>query len=138
MALLFGLRGGIFAASLSGLLYVPHIAMSWASEPQYRAAQFIEIGMYIVIGSLTGVLADHERVQRRKVEETARKLSEVYAQLQSSFEQLRRVDRLSALGELFATKHNQIAGTQYRVEASIHGGKDEIDHPLPVIRQRIL
>ena len=119
MALLFGLRGGIFAASLSGLLYVPHIATSWASEPQSRAAQFIEIGMFFVIGSLTGVLADHERVQRRKVEETARKLSEVYAQLQSSFEQLRRADRLSALGELSAGLAHEIRNPLGSIEGAL-------------------
>jgi len=119
MALFFGLRGGILAASLSGLLYVPHIAMSWASEPQYRAAQFIEIGMFFVIGSLTGVLADHERVQRKKVEETARKLSEIYAQLQSSFEQLRRADRLSALGELSTGLAHEIRNPLGSIEGAL-------------------
>ena len=119
MALLFGLRGGLLAACLSGVLYTPHILMSWASEPEYRAASFIEIGMFFVIGSLTGVLADHERVQRRKVEETARKLSEVYAQLQSSFEQLRRADRLSALGELSAGLAHEIRNPLGSIEGAL-------------------
>jgi len=119
MALFFGLRGGLLAASLSGLLYVPHIVMSWAAEPQYRAAQFIEIGMFFVIGSLTGVLADHERIQRKKVEETARKLSEVYGQLQSSFEQLRRADRLSALGELSAGLAHEIRNPLGSIEGAL-------------------
>ncbi len=119
MALLFGSRGGILAACLSGVLYVPHIMMAWASEPEYRAAQFIEIGMFFVIGGLTGLLADHERVQRKKVEETARKLSEVYAQLQSSFEQLRRADRLSALGELSAGLAHEIRNPLGSVEGAV-------------------
>ena len=119
MALLFGLRGGILAAFLSGLLYAPHIFMSWASEPEYRAAQFIEILMFFVIGSLTGVLADHERTQRNKVEETARKLSEVYAQLQASFEQLRRADRLSALGELSAGLAHEIRNPLGSIEGAM-------------------
>ena len=119
MALLYGLRGGILAAFLSGLLYVPHILMSWGSEPEYRAAQFIEIGMFFVVGSLTGILADHERLQREKVEETARKLSEVYAQLQASFEQLRRADRLSALGELSAGLAHEIRNPLGSIEGAM-------------------
>ncbi len=137
MALLFGLRGGILAAALSGLLYVPHILMSWASEPEYRAAQFIEIGMFFVVGGLTGLLADHERAQRSKVEETARKLSEVYAQLQSSFEQLRRADRLSALGELSAGLAHEIRNPLGSIEGALQillrpslapEAKDEFGH----------
>lgn len=119
MALFFGLRGGILAASLSGLLYLPHIFMAWTTEPEYRAAQFIEVAMFFVIGGLTGVLADHERTQRNKVEETARKLSEVYAQLQASFEQLRRADRLSALGELSAGLAHEIRNPLGSIEGAM-------------------
>lgn len=119
MALWFGWRGGIAAAFISGLFYAPHILMSWATEPEYRAAQFIEIAMFFVIGGLTGILADHERAQRKKVEETAQKLSHVYAQLQASFEQLRRADRLSALGELSAGLAHEIRNPLGSIEGSM-------------------
>ena len=119
MALWFGWRGGISAATISGLFYLPHILMSWSSHPEYSAAQYVEIGMFFVIGGLTGFLADHERMQRKKVEETARKLSEVYAQLQASFEQLRRADRLSALGELSAGLAHEIRNPLGSVEGAM-------------------
>ncbi len=118
-ALWFGWRGGILAATLSGLFYIPHILMSWASHPEYSAAQYVEIGMFFVIGGLTGVLADDERIQRKKVEETARKLSDVNAQLQASFEQLRRADRLSALGELSAGLAHEIRNPLGSVEGAV-------------------
>lgn len=108
MALWFGWRGGIAAAALAALSYIPHIAMAWESQPEYRAAGYIEIGMYFVIGGLTGVLADLERAQKRKIEATATQLAETYAELQSSMEQLRRADRLSALGELSAGLAHEI------------------------------
>ena len=119
MALWFGWRGGIVAATVSGLFYIPHILMSWHSHPEYSAAQYVEIGMFFVIGGLTGFLADDERMQRKKVEETARKLSEVYAQLQASFEQLRRADRLSALGELSAGLAHEIRNPLGSIEGAM-------------------
>lgn len=118
-AIWFGWRGGLLAAALSGLLYVPHIMMSWQSHPEYRASQYVEIGMFFVIGMLTGVLADHERAHRKKVEETAHKLSEVYAQLQASFDQLRRADRLSALGELSAGLAHEIRNPLGSIEGAL-------------------
>jgi signal transduction histidine kinase len=118
-ALWFGWRGGISAATLCGILYIPHILMSWQSQPEFSVAQYVEIGMFFVIGGLTGILADDERKQRKKVEETARKLTEVYAQLQASFEQLRRADRLSALGELSAGLAHEIRNPLGSVEGAV-------------------
>jgi signal transduction histidine kinase len=119
MALWFGWRGGIAAAALAALSYIPHIAMAWQSQPEYRAAGYVEIGMFFVIGGLTGALADLERVQKRKIEETAAKLSETYAQLQASMEQLRRADRLSALGELSAGLAHEIRNPLGSLEGAV-------------------
>jgi two-component system, NtrC family, sensor histidine kinase HydH len=119
LALWFGWRGGVLAASLSAVLYIPHIQMSWGFEPEYRATQIVEVGMFFVIGALTGMLADHERAQRAHAEETARKLSEVYGQLHASFEQLRRADRLSALGELSAGLAHEIRNPLGSVEGAV-------------------
>lgn len=118
-ALWFGWRGGLAAATLAGVSYIPHIVMAWKMQPQYSAAQYVEIGMFFVIATLTGILADQERAQRRTIEETARKLSELYAQLQKSFEQLRRADRLSALGELSAGLAHEIRNPLGSVEGAV-------------------
>lgn len=118
-ALWFGWRGGILAASLAGLLYMPHILVSWSFEPAYSVTQYVEIGMFFIIGALTGLLADQERQERSRVEETARRLSEVLAQLQASFEQLQRADRLSALGELSAGLAHEIRNPLGSIEGSL-------------------
>ena len=108
MAWWFGWRGGLLAAGIAGILYIPHIVMAWGANEEYSIAQYVEIGMFFVIAALIGVLADAERRQKQKIQETAAKLSETYAQLQASVEQVRRADRLSALGELSAGLAHEI------------------------------
>jgi two-component system sensor histidine kinase HydH len=118
-ALRFGWRGGLAFATLAAASYVPHVVMAWRSEPEYTAASYVEIGMFFVIAALTGALADHERSQRHRVEETACKLAEVNAKLQKSFEQLRRADRLSALGELSAGLAHEIRNPLGSIEGAV-------------------
>ncbi len=108
MALWFGWRGGIAAAVIASAFYVPFIVREWRSNPRYSSAQYVEVGMFFVIAALTGALADVERRHRQKIEETAERLSETYTQLEASTEQLRRSDRLSALGQLSAGLAHEI------------------------------
>lgn len=119
MALWFGWRGGLLAAAIAGLLYIPHIVMMWGANEEYSVAQYVEIGMFFVLAALIGVLADAERRQKEKIQETAVKLSETYAQLQASMEQVRRADRLSALGELSAGLAHEIRNPLGAVEGAV-------------------
>ncbi|HLI63642.1 MAG TPA: ATP-binding protein, partial [Terriglobales bacterium] len=119
MAFWFGWRGGIAAAAIAGILYIPHIMMEWQSNPEYRATQYVEVGMFLLIATIIGALADVERRQRQKIEETALTLSETYARLQASIEQLRRADRLSALGELSAGLAHEIRNPLGALEGAV-------------------
>ena len=118
-AIWYGWRGGIAAATFCGIVYIPHIRMAWNMHPEFSVSQYIEIGMFFLIGFMIGVLSDHERAQRYKAEATARQLSEVYKQLQESFEQLRRADRLSALGELAAGLAHEIRNPLGAIEGAV-------------------
>jgi two-component system, NtrC family, sensor histidine kinase HydH len=119
MAIWYGWRGGILAAAFTGLLYIPHIQMAWRMNPEYNATQWVEVGMFFIIGALTGVLADHERAQRFKAEQMAAQLAKVNADLQSSFALLRRADRLSAMGELAAGLAHEIRNPLGAIDGAV-------------------
>ena len=119
VAIWYGWRGGLIAAVFCGVVYIPHIWMAWHMHPEFSASQYIEIGMFFPIALMIGLLSDHERAQRYKAEATAQQLSEVYKQLQDSFEQLRRADRLSALGELSAGLAHEIRNPLGAIDGAV-------------------
>jgi signal transduction histidine kinase len=109
IALFWGWRAGLAGACVTTLLYAPHVLHAWAGEhEEYMVSQLIEMGMFFVVTAIAGTLADHERRQRRRIEDTATQLTQVNRKLQESFEQLRRAERLSALGELAAGLAHEI------------------------------
>lgn len=90
----FGLRGGLIFALLSGIAYVPHILFQWSLHPTEAFTQYVEIVMFTVVGSLVGVLSDIQRLQSE--------------QLKKAHEKIRRMDRLSLLGQLAAGLAHEI------------------------------
>ncbi|HWR14854.1 MAG TPA: ATP-binding protein [Terriglobales bacterium] len=132
-ALWYGWRGGLIASVFCGIVYIPHIWMAWHMHPDFSASQYIEIGMFFPISLIIGILSDHERTQRYKAEATAQQLSEVYKQLQDSFEQLRRADRLSALGELAAGLAHEIRNPLGAIDGAVQILRRE---ELPIATRR--
>ncbi len=96
----YGLRGGMALAIITSILYLPHIVLHWGHEPLYRANQLAELVMFLVVGTLAGVIIDRVRNEREKHRRTAEELARAYEQLQATFERLRLLDRLSSLGAL--------------------------------------
>jgi signal transduction histidine kinase len=107
-AIAFGWIGGLVAAVLSAALYVPHIVTAWAHDHHYTIEQYAEIFMFLAVGIVTGILSDRERRRRAELQSTADELNRVYRELRSSFEQVRRADRLSAIGQLAAGLAHEI------------------------------
>ena len=111
----FYLRGGVGIALLVSFLYAPHVLFQWGHLPSIHLEQYLEILIYNTIGFLTGFLASKEHAQRLRAEETAEHLATSYAKLKSQADlileiedQLRRADRLTALGELSAGMAHEI------------------------------
>ena len=111
----FGFRGGIGCAILVTVCYAPHILFQWGGHLAMEMEKYLEVLLYNVVGGITGFLSEQERSRREQLQETAKGLEESYRQLQSQSEliisieeQLRRAERLSALGELSAILAHEI------------------------------
>jgi two-component system sensor histidine kinase HydH len=107
-AVAYGLRGGLGIATLTALLYLPHIFLQWGHEPLYRSSQLAEIVLFLLFGAVAGLLIDRVRQEKEQHRETAEELASAYNQLHATFNRLRLVDRLSALGALSAGMAHEI------------------------------
>ena len=107
-AVAYGLNGGLGVATLTAVLYLPHVLLQWGHEPLYRSSQLAEIVLFLVFGALAGILIDRVRQERERHRKTAEELAEAYSQLHATFNRLRLVDRLSALGALSAGMAHEI------------------------------
>ena len=117
-AITFGWLGGLLAALLSGLCYVPHIWTTWHDFPGYVINQYAEIVLFFLVGLTTGLLADEQREKQRKLGETARQLERVNAELRDSFEHLKRADRMAAVGNLSAGLAHEIRNPLASIEGA--------------------
>ncbi len=122
-AIAFGWLGGLGAGLLAAVLYIPHILTTWRHEHHYAMEQYAEIFMFLAVGLITGVLSDRERRRRAELQATAQKLSQVYRELQDTFEQVKRADRLSAIGQLAAGLAHEIRNPL----ASIDGAAEVLE-----------
>jgi len=118
----FGLKGALITSIISTLSYPHHGHYSWPDRPFYTMNQYAEMLMFNLIAVVTGILSDLEKRQRGKYEAASIELKDAYQRLQDSLEQIRRADRLSALGELSAGMAHEIRNPL----GSIKGGMEII------------
>lgn len=119
----FGLKGALITSIISTFSYPHHGHYTWPDKPFYTMNQYAEMLMFNLIGIVTGILSDLETRQRRKYEKASEELKDAYKKLQESFDQMRKVDRLSALGELSAAMAHEIRNPL----GSIKGGIEIIE-----------
>ena len=104
----FGWRGGLFAGLLAGISSLPYSLHLFSVMRSYGSDQLLDIPLFCAAGVFTGVLAQREHEHRLAMERTTARLTEVYSELKDSFEQVKRAERLSAVGQLSAGLAHEI------------------------------
>jgi two-component system sensor histidine kinase HydH len=114
-AVWFGMRGGLAVSVVVALAYVPHIFLDWQHMEREVLNQFMEVGFYFAFSGVTGYFADQEKHLRIRMQETAQNLERSYRDLKRQADiileiedQLRRADRLAAVGQLAAVMTHEI------------------------------
>jgi signal transduction histidine kinase len=127
----YGIKGGVAVSISAVLLFSPHLFLHW-HDPFLDVYNYVEIFLFLLIGGVTGVLSQMERNQRLRYEEAILRLDESHRKLKEQTdvlfqteEQLRRADRLSALGELSAGMAHEIRNPLGSIKGAVEILKDD-------------
>ncbi len=127
----YGAKGGLSVSMASAALFSPHLFLHW-HDPFLSVYNYVELFLFFLIGGVTGVLSEMEHSQRIRNEEAMRRLDESHRKLKEQTdvlfqteEQLRRADRLSALGELSAGMAHEIRNPLGAIKGAVEILKDD-------------
>lgn len=111
----FGVRGGLGAAVVVSIIYLPHIFLQMGETAESIVLQLLQIVIYNVIGYLTGLKAQREKEERirfqkanEELQNALNKIREQSERLSELEEQLRINDRLAIIGELTASLAHEV------------------------------
>lgn len=125
-------KGGVTAAIVVIVLYLPHVIFQWGGDFLFNFSRFLEMVMYLVVGGIAGHLAEQQRNERNRYQQAAAELEQSYKQLKSKSEklsemeeQLRSSERLSILGELAASLAHEVRNPLGSIWGVVEILKDE-------------
>lgn len=128
----FRLAGGLLAALSVIIIYFPHVVFQWGGDFWFNFSRFLEMVMYLVIGSVTGILAQRQRREQEKYEQVARELAQSYEKLKHQAEQiseieeqLRSSERMAVVGELAASLAHEVRNPLGSIWGVVEILKDE-------------
>lgn len=142
-AVMYGVRGGLAIATFTAVTYLPHILLQWKHDPLYRSNQLAEIVLFLIFGAVAGLLIDRLNRERERNRETAEQLAKANEDLRSTFQRMRLLDRLSALGALSAgiahEIRNPLGGVSGAVEIldSMTAPDDERHEFVAIVKKEI-
>jgi signal transduction histidine kinase len=135
-AFLHGLRGGLAAAVVVCVAYLPHATGHISHDPASDMQKILEMVLYLSVGTVTGSLVSRLKGTQRRLESTARDLEGSLEQLRAAEEKLVREAQLAAVGRLSAGLAHEIRNPL----ASIQGSAEILadDFPAAHPKRRML
>ena len=131
-ALRFGWRGGLGAAGLASVSYIPHIAMHWQHQNyDYALNQYAEITLFFIIGAVTGWLGDQRRREYERAERINAELQTAYGELRTTVGQLLQAERLSSLAEIASGVVHEVRNPLGAIKGAVEILEDEIAEDSP-------
>lgn len=131
-AMWYGRRGGLGAALLACLSYLPHIALHWQHQNyDYALNQYAEIALFFVIGAVTGWLGDQKRRESERAERINNELQTAYAELRETVGQLLRAERLSSLAEIASGVVHEVRNPLGAIKGAVEILEDELAPDSP-------
>jgi signal transduction histidine kinase len=117
-ALRFGFWGGLLAALAASLLFAPHIVFKWGNFPEDSINDLLVVIVFVSVAIITGVTVDRLRAAQVAQRQTAEELAASLEKLEEQGKDLRRAERLSALGTLSGGLAHQIRNPVGIIRAS--------------------
>ena len=117
-ALRFGYWGGLSAALLASILFAPHIIFKWGNFPGDSINDLLVVVVFLGVAIITGLTVDRLRASQEAQRQTASELATSLHKLEDQGEDLRRAERLSALGSLAGGLAHQIRNPVGIIRAS--------------------
>ena len=68
-AVAFELKGGLLAAAVASVAYLSHLIWSWGDSPMANLDQYAWLGVYPVVGAITGHLVQSSNIRKRQRDE---------------------------------------------------------------------
>lgn len=127
----FGVRGSVTTSLLSGAVYLLHISEHGRDPSAAILNQYAEVMMFVVVGVVTGLLAQAERSQRQRFEKASAELAAAYKELRSTVDLLIRADRFKSLGELAAGMAHEVRNPLSAIRGAVDIIAKEISRDSP-------
>lgn len=95
-----GWRGGLGVAVLAAVSYAIGTPPIWGQGRANALDVYLEVGVFCLVGGLSGVLTDRQKKQERALRMAKDQLGQAHRELEENFETMKRAEKIYALAQL--------------------------------------